>query len=135
MKNKKIVFSIVAFLLLVNTVYALSNFVSILGGLHNSNGSSNTISGTAKLSDSFKMYMTNIENMSNGPIIVRMKAKRYNLGIVTNTRYYDIPVSGTTSTSSQGIFNYNSNASKTKTEWTDLTNDSSVDAVFRAENN
>ena len=61
-------------------------------------------------------------------------AKKYNLGIVTNTEYFYIPVYTTTTTSSGALFTYNTSSNKLKVQWQDWTGNTSFKATFVASN-
>ena len=138
MKGKKIVALIVALLLVTNVVYALSSSISIIAGIHNSSGSSNTIQGTAALNSSFKTQLVDIDSVSgisgSNYIYINAKAHQYKLGLWLNGQ--DLPqyVSQTSEVSTTALFSYNTSASKTRVKWTDLTNNTSLDATFTAHN-
>lgn len=142
-QKRKILFAIIVMFIFVGFAYALDNFISVDGGLKNEIKSGitkrNTISGTAKLGESFDTYMDNISEVkginAEGGIRVKITAKKYDLlGIKIREKEIEVPVFPTTTTSSKAWFYFDKGGNKTKVEWENWTGDTSFDAKFKAEN-
>lgn len=138
---KKILFTFVAIISAISIVYAATYLVDKTGTLKNTvSGNTttrNTIEGTATFKNAIHAKMLNVSNVNateDGGIRVKTIAKKYTLGIVTNTEYMYIPVYPSTTTSSGAIFTYDSSSNKVKIQWENWTGNTSFKARFVASN-
>lgn len=126
----------------ITVTYAASYKIDKSGTLSNViNGlstSRNKIEDKETFGRAVMAQMLEVDNvtgaMADGGIRVKTTAKKYTLGIVTNTEYIYVPVYPTTTTSSSASFFYNSNNNTVKITWEDWTGNTSFYARFVAYN-
>ena len=131
---KKILFTFVAIISAISIVSAATYLIDKTGTLTTTR---NTIEGTSTFGDSILAKMLNVSNVNateDGGIRVKIIAKKYNLGIVTNTEYMYIPIYPSTTTSSGALFTYSSSTNKVKIQWENWTGNTSFKARFIASN-
>ena len=138
---KKILFTFVAIISAISIVSAATYLIDKTGTLKNTvrgtTTTRNTIEGTSTFGDSILAKMLNVSNVNateDGGIRVKIIAKKYNLGIVTNTEYMYIPIYPSTTTSSGALFTYSSSTNKVKIQWENWTGNTSFKARFIASN-
>lgn len=140
-KNRKMIF-ILLLISFITITYAVSYKIDKSGTLSNVvNGlstSRNKIEDKKTFGSAVIAQMLNVNKVTGanaeGGIRVKTIAKKYNLGIVTNTEYLYIPVYPTTTNSSSALFTYNSSKNTVKITWEDWTGNTSFNARFVAYN-
>lgn len=138
---KKILFTLITIISVISITYAATYLVDKTGTIKNTvSGNTttrNTIEGTATFGNAIIARMLNVSNVNateDGGIRVKTIAKKYTLGIVTNTEYMYIPVYPSTTTSSGALFTYNASTNKVKIQWEAWTGNTSLKARFVASN-
>lgn len=141
MKRKsKILFTFALMITLVGFAFAESYKIDKSATLSNVvNGlsiSRNKVEQTETFSEAISTRLYNVKNVTGinaeGGIRVKTIAKKYNLGIVTNTQETYVPVYPTTTTSVGALFTYNTSSNKVKITWEDWTGNTSFYARFTA---
>lgn len=136
---KKTLFTFCAIIGLTSIVFAASYLIDKTGKLKNTvsglTTTRNTIEGTNTFGTGVLARMLNVSNVNateDGGIRVKTIAKKYNLGIVTNTETMYVPVYPSTTTSVGALFTYSTQTNKVKIQWENWTGNTSFKARFVA---